>query len=141
MDGRTEGWTYRWVDGWMDGWISEIQIMSFTCSPRFRAPKAPSNEPMLYLNGTESGIVNNCCFPSTVSPSYAPAGQALVSVSTIGTFDELNDEDLAAKVKEELAGWFTASETDNWSLIRTYRIPFAQPGQVGCGHRNEKAAV
>jgi hypothetical protein len=29
----------------------------------------------LYLNGTEKGIVNNCCFPSTVAPAYAPAGK------------------------------------------------------------------
>ena len=31
---------------------------------------------MLYLNGESSGLVNNACFPSRVTPSYAPAGQA-----------------------------------------------------------------
>ena len=35
---------------------------------------------MLYLNGESSGLVNNACFPSTVAPSYAPAGQASSSV-------------------------------------------------------------
>ena len=40
-----------------------------------RAPKAPRTEPILYLNGARSGLVNNACFPSTVAPSYAPAGQ------------------------------------------------------------------
>ncbi len=46
-----------------------------TCCLYFKAAKAPSPEPILYLNGTPNGIVNNCCFPSTVAPSYAPAGQ------------------------------------------------------------------
>ena len=31
---------------------------------------------MLYLNGESGGLVNNACFPSTVAPTYAPAGQA-----------------------------------------------------------------
>ena len=35
---------------------------------------------MLYLNGDGIGIVNNCCFPSAVAPSYAPSG----SVSSMG---------------------------------------------------------
>ena len=37
--------------------------------------RAPLPEPILYLNGEEGGLVNNCCFPSTVQPSYAPPGQ------------------------------------------------------------------
>ena len=44
--------------------------------PRCRAPAAPRQENILYLNGERGGLVNNCCFPSTVAPSYAPAGQA-----------------------------------------------------------------
>ncbi|CAI7743252.1 unnamed protein product [Closterium sp. NIES-54] len=41
----------------------------------------PVAEPILFLNGSGSGIVNNLCFPSVVSPSYAPPGKTLVSVS------------------------------------------------------------
>lgn len=41
----------------------------------FKAPKAPRPDNVLYLNGESTGIVNNMCFPSTVAPSYAPAGQ------------------------------------------------------------------
>lgn len=38
--------------------------------------KAPNNgENILYLNGERQGLVNNCCFPSTVSSSYAPPGE------------------------------------------------------------------
>ena len=40
------------------------------------APRPPREENVLYLNGESSGLVNNACFPSTVAPSYASAGQA-----------------------------------------------------------------
>jgi hypothetical protein len=46
-----------------------------------RAEQPPSPEPMLYLNGEGSGVVNNVCFPSTVSPSYAPAGKVSVTLN------------------------------------------------------------
>ncbi|GLC46739.1 hypothetical protein PLESTB_001358300 [Pleodorina starrii] len=101
-----------------------------TCCLYFRAPKPPSPENILYLNGEDEGIVNNCCFPSTVAPSYAPPGQTLVSVSTVGTFDQLSDSALEAEVRQQLSGWFGAGEVASWSHLRTYRIPFAQPNQA-----------
>eukprot|EP00877_Chromochloris_zofingiensis_P002485 jgi/Chrzof1/12237/Cz06g26180.t1 len=101
-----------------------------TCNLYFKAPNPPSNEPILYLNGTDDGIVNNCCFPSTVAPSYAPPGQALVSVSTIGTYDGLSDQQLISTVTKELSQWFGASEVASWTHLQTYRIPFAQPNQT-----------
>ena len=57
--------------------------------------------------------------------------QTLVSVSTIGTQDQLDDEQLADKVKAELGPWFGAGRVAAWKLLRVYRIPFAQPSQVG----------
>ena len=53
-----------------------------------------------------------------------------MSVSTIGACEDIDDEALAKTVKSELSEWFGAGETDTWSLIKTYRIPFAQPPQV-----------
>jgi hypothetical protein len=57
--------------------------------------------------------------------------QTLVSVSTIGTCDELSEEQLVAAVKAELGGWFGGGEVAGWEHLKTYRIPFAQPSQVG----------
>ena len=103
----------------------------------FDAPpdSLPSSEPILYLNGGLSGpsddaLVNNCCFPSTVAPSYAPAGRALVSVSTIGTRPDLDDAALEAGVRRELASWFGEAQVGRWRHLRTYRIPYAQPPQA-----------
>lgn len=47
-----------------------------------RAEQPPSPEAMLYLNGEGTGVVNNVCFPSTVSSSYAPAGKVNMILST-----------------------------------------------------------
>jgi hypothetical protein len=52
-----------------------------TCNLYFKAPAAPSQQNILYLNGTGQGLVNNCCFPSTVAPSYAPPGQVSISAT------------------------------------------------------------
>lgn len=59
-----------------------------TCCLYFTAPRFPTPEGtpgnILYLDGEGSGIVNNMCVPSEVSPSYAPPGRALISTSTVG---------------------------------------------------------
>lgn len=101
-----------------------------TCCLYFAAPAPPSPDNVLYLNGTGAGLVNNACFPSTVSPSYAPAGQTLVSASVIGTRPDLTDDALAAAVTSELSEWFGAGQVSQWRHLRTYRIPFAQPNQA-----------
>lgn len=95
----------------------------------FAAPRAPSPDNILYLNGDGKGLVNNCCFPSTVAPSYAPSGQALASVSAIGTQEQMDDAQLEAAVRRELGAWFGADAVSSWRHLRTYRIPFAQPCQ------------
>jgi hypothetical protein len=56
-----------------------------------------------------------------------------VSVSTIGTLPSMTDAQLAEAVKAELGQWFGQDEVGSWQLLRVYRIPFAQPNQVGVG--------
>lgn len=89
----------------------------------------PVQDPVLFLNGSGKGIVNNMFFATNVAPSYGPPGKALVSVSLIGSFSDVSDEDLTASVIRELAGWFGSSMVESWRQLRTYRIPFAQPNQ------------
>jgi len=52
----------------------------------FHAPDMPTVEflPYLILNGEGLGWVNSLTVPSTVAPSYAPAGHALISVVVTG---------------------------------------------------------
>ena len=58
--------------------------------------------------------------------------QTLVSVSTIGTQSALSEAELAEAVRRELGSWFGTDEVAAWKLLRSYRIPFAQPNQVSC---------
>ncbi|XP_057803950.1 15-cis-phytoene desaturase, chloroplastic/chromoplastic [Salvia miltiorrhiza] len=91
--------------------------------------KVPVKEPVLFLNGSGRGIVNNMFFASNVAPSYAPAGKALASVSLIGSYGGVGDEELAGRVVEELSGWFGEAAMGSWEYLRMYRVEFAQPNQ------------
>ncbi|CAO2823233.1 unnamed protein product [Amaranthus hypochondriacus] len=96
----------------------------FTTDP----DKIPTSDPVLFLNGSGRGIVNNMFFPTNVAPSYGPPDKALVSVSLIGSFDDVSDDDLIDRVIQELSEWFGKSVKD-WKHLRTYRVRFAQPNQ------------
>ncbi|KAJ6423955.1 hypothetical protein OIU84_024849 [Salix udensis] len=89
----------------------------------------PVRDPVLFLNGSGKGIVNNMFFATNVAPSYGPPGKALVSVSLIGLFDDRSDADLIDEVILELSGWFGGSVVGSWKHLRTYRIGYAQPNQ------------
>lgn len=89
----------------------------------------PFKDPVLYINGSGEGIVNNMFFVTNVAPSYGPPGKGLVSVSLIGLFEDVSDEDLIAEVVKELSDWFGGSMVGSWRHLRTYRIGFAQPNQ------------
>ena len=56
--------------------------------------------------------------------------QHLVSVSIIGSHDDMTDDALSSAVHQEMSQWFGAKQTDDWKLLRVYRVPFAQPSQV-----------
>lgn len=89
----------------------------------------PVQDPVLFLNGSGKGIVNNMFFATNVARSYGPPGKALVSASLIGLFEDVSDDDLTDKVMRELSGWFGEKTVKSWKHLRTYRIGFAQPNQ------------
>ncbi|XP_028800852.1 15-cis-phytoene desaturase, chloroplastic/chromoplastic-like [Neltuma alba] len=89
----------------------------------------PVKDPVLFLNGSGKGIVNNMFFATNVAPSYGPPDKALISVTLIGSYEDVSDEDLAAQVVEELSSWFGEKTVRAWEHLRTYRVGFAQPNQ------------
>jgi phytoene dehydrogenase-like protein len=111
---------------------------SVTCM-YFAAPRSPLGEAIIALNGTGSGLVNNVCVPSDLSPDYAPPRQSLISVSVLGSADTM---DLESQVRVELESWF-GSGVREWRHLRTYQIERALPGQApgagltGPGFRKE----
>jgi phytoene dehydrogenase-like protein len=97
---------------------------SVTCL-YFAAEDAPVTEPILILNGEGEGPVNNLCVPSILSPEVAPPGAALIS-ATVLDHDHLTVEQIEAESRDQLGRWF-GGQVRNWRLLRTYRIPHAQP--------------
>ena len=104
----------------------------------------PISGPVLILNGgnklpveafdtsvdDESRVrVNNVCFPSEVSASYAPPGKSLMSVTLVGDLEAVPDAVLERKTRDELSQWWGESAYD-WKLLRIYRVPYAQPAQM-----------
>lgn len=93
----------------------------------FAATAPPVKEGILVLNGDRTSPVNNLCVPSLVSPSYAPAGQALISVSVVGDHRQAEQE-LMVSARKQLREWYGA-QVDRWELQRIYHIPHALPAQ------------
>ena len=98
----------------------------------------PLSAPILYLNGDGGGMINNCCFPSTVASTYAPAGKSLASVSIVGVPSGIGDDELVEAVRSELEAWFgdgcegrnwESPPVKEWRHLKTYAIPYAQPNQ------------
>ena len=83
------------------------------------------NDKLLRLNAMPGALAHNVSFPADVSGAYAPAGRALVSVSTHGE-RSLSEAELTAGVREELAAWFGPAARQ-WQHLRSYRIPAALP--------------
>jgi phytoene dehydrogenase-like protein len=102
----------------------------------FRAPTSPLSEPIIMLNGNgsdptsaaNSGVINNLCVPSLVSPSYAPNGEHLISVSVVAAHTSEDDASLEAAVRKQARAWF-GEQVDRWKHLRTYHIAHAQPSQ------------
>ncbi|PIA47945.1 hypothetical protein AQUCO_01400503v1 [Aquilegia coerulea] len=109
--------------------LGHKRLVRSTACLYFSADQVPISEPVLLLNGSGKGIVNNMFFATNVARSYGPPGKTLVSVSVIGTYEGKSDEDLTTIVLQELSGWFGDSLVKRWKHLRTYRIEFAQPNQ------------
>jgi len=93
----------------------------------FAAEKAPVNDPYLILNGEGTGVINSLTVPSIVAGSYAPAGEALISVVLIGQL-AMDDKTAESAVRKELADWF-GPIVQKWRHLKTYRIQHALPAQ------------
>lgn len=96
----------------------------------YAAARSPVEGPLLVLDGEErTGPVNHLCVPSEVAPGYAPAGQALVSATVIGTH-ATDDGVLDRDARAQLARWFGEPAVRGWRLLRAVRVPFSLPRAV-----------
>ncbi|HUR94911.1 MAG TPA: NAD(P)/FAD-dependent oxidoreductase [Gemmatimonadales bacterium] len=94
----------------------------------FAAPRPPYEGPYLILDGESRGPANNVAVMSEVAPEYAPAGRSLVSATVLGN-PTADDSRLVREVLMQLRDWF-GDQTSEWTLLRSYRIRWAQPDQT-----------
>lgn len=92
------------------------------------ADDAPHGQPILVLNGTGEGPINNLSVPSHVCPRYAPAGKSLVSVTVLGNPLQ-TDDTVESGVRDQLAEWYGPAARA-WRHLHTYRILYALPDQA-----------
>ena len=92
----------------------------------FTAREPPLAGPTLILDGEASGPAKNVAVLSEVSPSYAPAGRALVAAAVPGP--AALDPAVTSRVRDQLARWF-GSVTADWEHLRTDVIEHGQPAQ------------
>jgi len=93
----------------------------------FAAEKSPTDGPYLVLNGNGTGWINSLTVPSSVAPSYSPAGQHLISVVVIG-HQSADNVTVETMVRQELTEWFGRMVSE-WRHLKTYRIVHALPEQ------------
>ena len=92
----------------------------------FSLPKTelPTISPILHLDGSGRGPINNLTFLSTLS-DCAPSGRALASASVIGK-KEMGIEQVVELANQQLRTWFGES-VKKWDFLRAYRISHAVP--------------
>jgi phytoene dehydrogenase-like protein len=90
----------------------------------FAADTDPIGEPMVVLDGGNTGPVVNLAAMSTVASSYAPPGRVLIAAACPGP----QPPDLEAAVRAQLVAWF-GPVVHGWKHLRTYRISHGQPDQ------------
>jgi phytoene dehydrogenase-like protein len=105
---------------------AEPASRSVTCF-YYAADESPVAQPMLVLNGDGAGPVNNFAVMTQVAPSYAPAGQHLISISVLG-IQALTDMQLGGFIIAQMKSWF-GPVARSWRFLRSYRVPHAQPQQ------------
>ncbi|WP_247232826.1 NAD(P)/FAD-dependent oxidoreductase [Telluribacter sp. SYSU D00476] len=101
------------------GQPTDRQFNTTTCT-YFAADRSPHSQRLLLLNPAVDSAVHHVAVLSDVVPSYAPAGKALISVSTQvpGRPDQEVSE---AAIRQVLRGWF-GDEVLQWQYLKTYYV-------------------
>lgn len=90
----------------------------------FAASTPPVPDRLVVLDGDRSGPVMNVAILSSVAPSYAPTGQALIGAVLPGINDPLARQAAVTQLRK----WW-GRQVDDWQHLRTDAIAHAQPNQ------------
>jgi hypothetical protein len=87
-----------------------------------RAPRPPTPSPTLHIDLDAGGSIRNTAVVSTVAPTYASEGSALVASTVLGAHDAHLEQHVRIQ-----AGRIYGADTDDWELVAAYAIPHALP--------------
>jgi phytoene dehydrogenase-like protein len=101
-----------------------------TATIAYACDQAPTEEPILVLDGEGNGPVNHLANISAASPKYAPDGKHLVYANVIdpAILAAGDDPGLDAACRPQLRDWF-GEQVDGWRPINVDRIDRAVPDQ------------
>ena len=88
----------------------------------------PHTDPILVLDGENSGPVNNLQVMSAVAPGYAPTGRSLITCSILEPDLHPDDDKLDVAVRGQLAQWY-GPQVNDWRTLKIDRIKRALPTQ------------
>ncbi|MBS1706127.1 MAG: FAD-dependent oxidoreductase [Armatimonadetes bacterium] len=115
------------VASMLTGEAIDFSYRSSTCV-YFATPEPPTDRPILLLNGTGKGLVNEVVPVSVIDPETAPKNSSLVSATILG-IPQVADLQLSQLVLKELEEWFPTLSLHRWRLLRVDRISRAQMEQ------------
>ncbi len=110
------------------GGPEQTMPLSASRTAYFAAPVAPYEERLVALNGTGQGVICNVSVPSNVQPSYAPKGQSLVAVTSVGDAATSAEAQHRSSVLGELREWFGPAASE-WRHLRTFTIRASVPAR------------
>jgi phytoene dehydrogenase-like protein len=108
----------------LPGYTSKTKFLPIS-TIYFASNTPPVKQPVILLNGDNTGLVSSVFVPTTVQPSYAPAGRHLIAV-TLHDTPELHDEELVDAVLAEMIHWFGVQVND-WVHLKTFHIKHGLP--------------
>lgn len=93
----------------------------------FAAPRAPTPDGLLRLNGEHDGVINHLVTLSQVNPNCAPDGQELVMVG-IRPGTEGDNEVVEHQAMKQLEAWF-GPQVKTWRMLRHDVVKQALPAR------------
>ncbi|MGB3180888.1 MAG: FAD-dependent oxidoreductase [Cyclobacteriaceae bacterium] len=115
----------------LTGYACKVAYQS-TTNLYFTTSEPPYTSPVITLNASGSGVVNNVAIMSNVSAAYAPEGKSLISVSVVGDRG-MDSKKLLKAVRKDIKRMFGKS-SEEWDHLRTYNINYALPAQQHVQH-------
>ena len=110
-------------------WVPQRSVHTIYFRGPAPLPKALRG-PYLHLNAEEDGLILHAHFPSEVSPSYAPRGEALLSVTLCPNVAVRDKAQALERVQQELMQWFGDQWVGQSSLLHWMEIPCALPAST-----------